>query len=180
VSEVDDQGTDVQRPEERIAALEAENRTLEANLEAVDDRLLRLAAEFDNWKKRAGREQAEAERRGREVVLRDAVDIVDGLQRALASLDEHTDAQAVRDGVSLLLRALQQKLERHGVRSIEATGRRFDPRLHDAIARAPRQDVDPGTVVSEVRKGYLMGDRLLRPAAVVVAEAPQPPAGAHP
>jgi molecular chaperone GrpE len=89
------------------------------------------------------------------------------------------DAQAVREGVSLVLRALQQKLDRHGIRSVEAAGERFDPRVHDAIARAPSPDVDPGTVLSEVQKGYFMGDRLLRPASVVVAETPRPSGGGH-
>jgi molecular chaperone GrpE len=159
-------------PDERIAALEAEKLELR-------DRMLRIAAEFDNWKKRARREQTDAEGKGRESVLRDMLEVIDNLERATASWESGgapADIQAVQQGVGLVLRQAYSKLERHDVKPVEAKGKPFDPRLHDAISQVPSPDVSPGTVLSELQKGYRIGDRLLRPASVVVAIAP--PAGA--
>jgi molecular chaperone GrpE len=159
-------------PDDRIAALEAEKLELR-------DRMLRIAAEFDNWKKRARREQTDAEGKGRESVLRDMLEVIDNLERATASWESGgapADIQAVQQGVGLVLRQAHSKLERHDVKPVEAKGKPFDPRLHDAISQVPSAELPPGTVLSELQKGYRIGDRLLRPASVVVAIAP--PAGA--
>jgi molecular chaperone GrpE len=157
--------------EERVAALEAEKQDLR-------DRMLRIAAEFDNWKKRARREQSDAESKGREAVLRDMLEVIDNLERATASWESGAgpvDVDAVKQGVGLVLRQAQSKLDRHDVKTVEAKGKPFDPRIHDAISQVPSPDVAPGTVISELQRGYRIGDRLLRPASVVVAIAP--PAG---
>jgi len=152
-------------PEERIAALEAEKQELR-------DRMLRIAAEFDNWKKRSRREQTDLETKARESVLRDLLEMIDNLERATASWQTGpVDAQAIKQGVQLVLRQGQSKLDRHDVKAIEAKGKPFDPREHDAISQVPSADVAPGTVLSELQKGYRIGDRLLRPASVVVAIA---------
>jgi molecular chaperone GrpE len=155
--------------EERIATLEREKQDLR-------DRMLRIAAEFDNWKKRSRREQAEAEGKAREAVLRDMLEVIDNLERANASWQTGpVDAQAIQQGVQLVLRQANSKLERHDVKPIEAKGKPFDPREHDAISQVPSPEVAPGTVVSELQKGYRIGERLLRPASVVVAIAPPSP-----
>jgi molecular chaperone GrpE len=159
----------------RIVALEAENRELDDERRALKDRLLRLAAEFENWKKRVDKERAEGERQAREAVFLDLLEAVDGIERALASLGDNRDPRAVREGINVVLRQLQQALARHGIAPVEAAGQRFDPRVHDAVARAPSRDVEPGTVVSELQKGYTVRDRLLRPASVVVSETAEPP-----
>jgi molecular chaperone GrpE len=153
---------------EAMAALEAERASLQ-------DRLLRLAAECDNWKKRAAREQEEAGRRAEEEVLREMLEVVDGLERAVAAMGDGA-LDPVREGVALVLRNLLQRLASHGIQPIGAVGHRFDPRLHDAVARAPSRDVAPGTVLAELQRGYTVRDRLLRPASVVVAETADPPA----
>jgi molecular chaperone GrpE len=155
------------RRHNKIVVATADERSAE-----LEDRLLRLAAEFDNWKKRIDREQAEAERRGRDAVLVDLLAVVDALESALASVDANAEAAKVRDGIALVLRDVRRRLERHGVSAIDATGRKFDPRIHEALARVPSRDVESGVVMDELRKGYMSGDRLLRPAAVVVAETP--------
>jgi molecular chaperone GrpE len=155
-------------PEERVTALEAEKLELR-------DRMLRIAAEFENWKKRSRREQSEAESKGKEVVLRDMLEVADNLERALAAA---TGADpSIQQGVQLVLRMFQNKLERHDVKPIEAKGTPFDPRMHDAISQVPTSEVPPGTVISELQKGYKIGDRLLRPATVVVGIAPPASAG---
>ena len=158
--------------EERIAALEAEKAD-------IKDRLLRVAADFDNWKKRARKDQADGEMRAKEGVLRDILEIADNLERATASWREDrgekdgkdNDAKSIRDGVELVLRQFRSKLERYQVKAIESVGLPFDPRFHEAISQAPSADAQPGSVLHELQKGYLIGEKLLRPAMVVVASA---------
>ncbi len=160
-------------PEERIATLEAEKGE-------IRDRMLRIAADFDNWKKRSRKEQADVEARAREAVLRDLLEVADNLERATASLGDgkQTDAKSVREGVDLVLRQFRSKLERYQVKPLEAVGQAFDPRYHEAISQTPTAEVKPGSIVHELQKGYLIGEKLLRPALVVVAAPPptSPPA----
>jgi molecular chaperone GrpE len=156
-------------PEQKIAALEAEKADLR-------DRMLRIAAEFENWKKRSRKEQTDAESKARESVLRDMLEVMDNLERATAATGGATDLQSVQQGIALVLRLFGQKLERYDIKPVEAKGKPFDPRLHEAISQVPSAEVAPGTVISELQKGYKLGDRLLRPAAVVVATVPPAPA----
>jgi len=157
-----------------VALLETEKADLR-------DRMLRIAADFDNWKKRSRKELTDTEARSREQVLRDFLEIVDNLERATASLGEgkEADPKAIRDGVDLVLRQFRNKLERYQVKVVEAKGQPFDPRLHEAISQAPTPDAKPGSVLHELQKGYMIGERLLRPAMVVVAVAPPAPAAAE-
>jgi molecular chaperone GrpE len=158
-------------PEERIAALEAEKADLR-------ERMLRFAADADNARKRARKEQADAELRIREAVLRDFLEIVDNLERATASFTPgaNGDAKSIREGVDLVLRQFRSKLERYQVKAVEAVGQPFDPRCHEAISQLPTAEAKPGSVVHELQKGYVIGERLLRPALVVVAAPPPAPA----
>ncbi|HSZ82616.1 MAG TPA: nucleotide exchange factor GrpE [Polyangia bacterium] len=153
-------------PEERIAALEAERNE-------AKDRMLRVAADFENFKKRARISQTEAETTARERVLRDVLDVADNLERAT---DAHgagaADVESVLKGVTLVLRVIQQKLERHEVRPFESKGQVFDPRIHEAISRVESAEVPAGAVAVELQKGYRIGDKLLRPAMVSVSSGP--------
>jgi molecular chaperone GrpE len=151
-------------PEERVAALEVEKND-------IRERMLRIAAEFENFKKRVRREQSEAEVKSRETVLRDILEVIDNLERAV-SFSEASDPKALQQGVQLVLRLFQSKLERYDVKAFESKGQPFDPRVHDAISQVPTADAPPGAVVNEVQKGYRIGERLLRPAMVAVAVAP--------
>ena len=153
-------------PEERITAIEGEKAE-------IYDRMLRIAADFDNWKKRARRDQADGEMQAKESVLRDFLEIVDSLERATIvwADGKEIDAKSVRDGVDLVLRQFRSKLERYDVKPMEATGVPFDPRMHEAVSQVPSATVTPGLVLHELQKGYLIGEKLLRPAMVVVAAA---------
>jgi len=160
-------------PEERIALLETEKAD-------IKDRMLRIAADFDNYKKRARKDQSDGETRARESVLRDFLEIADNLERATSSWEgekngKHSDAKSIRDGVELVLRQFRSKLERYQVKVIESLGQPFDPRFHEAISQAPSAEAKPGSVLHELQKGYLVGERLLRPAMVVVAAAAPAP-----
>ncbi len=152
--------------EERIALLETEKSE-------IRDRMLRIAADFDNWKKRARKDQSDGEMRAKESVLRDFLEIADNLERATASWTEgkDSDAKSIRDGVELVLRQFRSKLDRYQVRPIDSLGLAFDPRFHEAISQAPSAEAKPGSVLHELQKGYLIGEKLLRPALVVVASA---------
>jgi molecular chaperone GrpE len=157
-------------PEERLATLQAER-------DEVKDRMLRIAAEFENWKKRARKEQTDAVAEARERVLKDVLEVVDNHERATGAQAQATgngsvDGAAVLKGVTLVLRLLQQKLERYEVRPFEAQGQVFDPRVHEAISRVESDDVPAGAVAAELQKGYRVGERLLRPALVSVSSGP--------
>ena len=164
----------IQTPEERVAALTAER-------DEMKDRMLRIAAEFENWKRRARKEQDDGEAKVRESVLRDMLDVIDNLERAVGAFGEGAsvapgapapDAAAVLKGVALVLRVFQSKLERHNVKAFASRGEPFDPRLHEAISRVPTAEVPAGSVAVELQRGYRIGDKLLRPAMVSVAVAP--------
>jgi molecular chaperone GrpE len=135
---------------------------------AEDDRLLRLAADFDNYKKRAARERQEYVALANERLLKELLPVVDDLERALQAADEHEEAQ-LEEGVRLVYKALQSLLERNGVSEIEADGK-FDPHVHEALLTQPAEYKEQGDVVDVLQKGYKLGDRVVRPARVIVAE----------
>lgn len=156
---------------------------LTAERDDMKDRMLRIAAEFENWKRRARKEQDDAEAKVREAVLRDMLDVIDNLERAVGAFDGSAgnkgapapDGAAVLKGVNLVLRLFQSKLERYNVKPIAARGEPFDPKIHEAISRVETADVPPGAVAVELQRGYRIGERLLRPAMVSVATAPAKP-----
>jgi molecular chaperone GrpE len=174
-----DQATPEPSPELQIPAATAEERVaaLQTERDEIKDRMLRIAADFENWKKRSRKEQTDAETRVREQVLKDMLEVVDNLERATSAYVENgsVDGAAVLKGVNLVLRLFQSKLERYNVKPFEAKGQPFDPRVHEAISQVPTADVAPGTVANELQKGYRIGDKLLRPAIVAVATAPAKP-----
>jgi molecular chaperone GrpE len=136
----------------------------------VDDRYLRLAADFDNYRKRMVREQLEMSRRAAERLVTELLPVLDDLERALVAAEEHEEAK-LEEGVRLVHRALADALRREGLAEIETNGR-FDPHVHEALLSQP-SDAEEGTVIQVIQKGYRLGDRVLRPARVVVAAAPE-------
>jgi molecular chaperone GrpE len=154
-------------PEERLASLAAERDELK-------DRMLRIAAEFENWKKRARKEQTDSVAEARERVLKEMLEVVDYLERAVATGNGGVDGAAVLKGVDLVLRLLKQKLERYEVRPFDAAGQPFDPRLHEAVSRVEHAEIPAGSVAAELQKGYRVGERLLRAAMVSVSAGAKP------
>ena len=134
------------------------------------DRLLRVSAEFENYRKRMERERREASERATAVVLEELLPVVDDFERALDA-GTGADADAYREGVAIIHRQLTDLLTRRGVRAIGALGADFDPRLHQAVIYEPAPDRRDGEVIEELRRGYRLGDRLLRPSMVKVAKA---------
>jgi molecular chaperone GrpE len=145
--------------DDRLAAAEAKAE------EHLND-LKRLAAEFENYKKRAAREQAALSTRATERLVKELLPIVDDLERALEAAEEHEEAK-LEEGVRLVHRQLASALEREGLAEIETNGK-FDPHVHEALLSQP-SEADEGSVIEVLQKGYRLGDRVLRPARVVVA-----------
>jgi len=141
--------------------------------EAVEsERFLRLAAEFDNYRKRTGREFSELIRGANSRLLRDLIDIVDNFERALQSNDSGGNAEAYRKGVGLIYNQLQDFLKREQVAPIETVGQPFNPDLHDALLQQESSEYDEGIIIQEVQKGYYLHDRVLRHARVIVSAGP--------
>jgi molecular chaperone GrpE len=137
-----------------------------------DERLLRLAADFENYKKRAAREREEYVAHANERLVKDLLPILDDLERALAAAEQHEEAQ-LEEGVRLVHRSLAQLLQRNGVQEI-ATDGKFDPHVHEALLSQP-SEAEEGSVIDVVQKGYTLADRVVRPARVVIAAAaPEP------
>src|SRR2546423_5051623 len=144
---------------DEVAALQAER-------DELFDRLQRLAAEFDNFRKRNARENAALTERANERLVKELIPILDDLARALEAASEHEEAK-LEEGVRLVHRALSGLLTKEGLAEIETQGK-FDPHVHEALLSQP-SDKDEGSVIEVVQKGYKLGDKVLRPARVVVA-----------
>jgi molecular chaperone GrpE len=144
---------------------------LAAERDQLRDRLLRTTAEFDNYRKRVDRDRKEMAERAAESVLTEILPIIDDLERALAASDTGEGADPYRRGVELIHKQLLDLLTRRGVTPIETTGATFDPHLHQAVSSEPSADHQEGEIIEEFRRGYRLGERLLRPAMVKVATA---------
>jgi molecular chaperone GrpE len=147
---------------DEVAALQAER-------DELFDRLQRLAAEFDNFRKRSAREQAALSERANERLVKELIPILDDLGRALEAATEHEELK-LEEGVRLVHRSLSGLLTREGLAEIETDGK-FDPHVHEALLSQPSEE-EEGSVIEVVQKGYKLGDKVLRPARVVVAAPP--------
>ena len=135
---------------------------------APDDAYLRLAADFDNYRKRVARDQAALSQRANERLLNELLPILDDLERALEAAAQHEEAK-LAEGVQLVHQSLRGLVERHGLREIETEGV-FDPHVHEALLTQPGDGVEEGSVLQVLQKGYKLGDKVLRPSRVIVAE----------
>jgi molecular chaperone GrpE len=164
--------------EEQIAAATAEPLTAAVQeVAALKDKLLRALAEMENLRRRTEREVTDARLYGVTTFARDILNVADNMHRALNALDtglrEQADAgvKALLDGVELTERELLNVLEKHGVKKLEPIGQKFDPNRHQAMYEVSDASVPAGHVVQVMQAGYLIGDRVLRPALVAVAKS---------
>ena len=174
VNDLDDLGAAEGQPStdagETTAAGDDLSKAVEER-EQLRDRLLRTTAEFDNFRKRVDRDRREMADRAAESLLLVLLPVVDDLERALAAEATGEGADAYRRGVELIHKQLSELLARRGVKVLDALGADFDPHLHQAVASEPADEHRDGEVVAVLRTGYLLNDRLLRPAMVKVAQA---------
>jgi molecular chaperone GrpE len=139
------------------------------------DRLLRTAADFENFKKRAARERQEGIRFANESLIEKLVPVLDNFDQAMAAAAQvgaADSATSLQAGIAMILQQLKTVLKEAGLEEIDATGRPFDPNWHEAVSQKETTEVPDGYVVQQLRKGYKLRDRLLRPAGVVVARKP--------
>jgi molecular chaperone GrpE len=172
-------GRAAERSSPSHGALEREVAALQQEKAQLEDRWLRLQADFENHRKRTLREKQEALSYGHELVVKDLLPVVDNLERAIehASASSGADFEGMLQGVELVRRELLAVLAKHGVSPIEAEGEVFDPNLHEALAQMEDDRVPAGRIGRMLQKGYRLRDRLLRPARVMVSKGPgHPPA----
>jgi molecular chaperone GrpE len=162
----DEVRTDEQQVEQDEPTLEERLAEAEAKAEEHLNDLKRLAAEFDNYRKRAARDQESLVARAHERLVKELLPVLDDLERALEACD--SEPGSVEDGVRLVHRELSDALAKEGLSEIETNGR-FDPHVHEALLSQP-SDKEEGTIVDVLQKGYRLGDRVLRPARVVVSQ----------
>jgi molecular chaperone GrpE len=154
----------------------ADQRTLQAELAGERDRYLRLAADFDNFRKRTAREAERSAAAQKEAFIRDLLPVIDNLERALAS-DVSTSPEQLRRGVQMTLQQLTQLLRLHGVEPEESVGRPFDPRYHEAVSVRHDPSQPDHVILETFQRGYRRGNEVFRPAKVVVNGPTSRPSG---
>jgi len=169
-----------EQPEEPATTIVALNVALEAaqeEIESLNDRALRASAEVENARKRADRSVANAHKFALEKFTGDLLPVIDSFERALEAAEalasENDAAGSTVEGIELSLRLLNEALGRHGVEAIDPVGEPFNPSFHEAMSMVPNPDAEPGSVLQVVQKGYTLNERLVRPARVLVAKAPE-------
>jgi molecular chaperone GrpE len=157
-------------PAEELKAILQER---EKEIEALKEKLLYQQAEFENFKKLKSKEKQEALRFGNEMLIKELLPVIDNLERAIEHAGKSEEARSITEGVALTLSGFLKVLEKSNVSRIDAMGKKFDPNLHEAVYQEEKAGVEPGAIVGEFQKGYVMEGRLLRPSMVSVAKRPE-------
>lgn len=157
---------------------QSKGRDLMEKLKDQHERMLRAAADLENYKKRALKEKEEIQKYGAEKLLKDFLPVLDNFDRALEHAEKGGDLESLTRGVQMTRKLFEDTLAKHGVKAFSSLGQPFDPRLQEAMQQVESNEVPPNHVVFELVRGYTLNDRLIRPALVSVAKAPAPPAEA--
>ncbi|MGH8508305.1 MAG: nucleotide exchange factor GrpE [Gammaproteobacteria bacterium] len=160
-------------PAARIDALQIAFDQAARKADQYRDELLRARAEMENVIKRSNKELTNAHKYALEQFIADLLPVKDSLDLGRAATDQTADVAALRAGLDLTVKMLDTTLTKHGVKVIDPNGERFNPEFHQAMTVQESRDSAPGTVLGVVQKGYLLNDRLIRPAMVIVAKAPE-------
>ncbi|OIN96352.1 MAG: nucleotide exchange factor GrpE [Deltaproteobacteria bacterium CG1_02_45_11] len=168
----DSDKVDTIRSDNQIKEMEDELEAAKQEAKEAYDRFLRVSAEFENYKKRSAREMNEFRKYANESFIKAMLPVVDNLERAINLLSNNESVNnSVIDGVDMTHKEMLKVLETFGTKSIESLEKLFDPSFHQAVMQEEAEDVEENTVLKELQKGYLIHDRLLRPAMVVVSKA---------
>lgn len=174
-SQVNDAEKESEIPREDVSSDEDLGKKLqEAESEAKEthDKYLRLYADFENYKKRTAREMQDFKKYATETLLKEMLTIVDNLALAIQASNEHTsEKNGIVEGVDMTLKQVLDILEKHNVKPIESVGNPFDPRYHEAFLQEESDEHPDNTVIRELQRGYMLHDRLLRPAVVAVSKS---------
>lgn len=162
---------DAKRPEAAEAELERSKiEELRSKLDATTDQMLRIAAEFENYKKRVQREQTELMKYAGENIIKDLIPILDNFERAINSAKSNSSSDSLHQGIDLIYKQLTELLKQRGVSQIEAVGKKFDPNLHEAVLQVASNEYPENTVIAEFQKGYILNNRVVRPSIVSVSK----------
>ena len=155
---------------DQLADLQARAAKAEENW----DRLLRTAADFENFKRRAARDKQDAVRFANQSLMEKLMPILDSMEMAMASIQNSPDeaARSLQTGLTMIHQQFKNALAESGLEEVDATGKKFDPQWHEAVSEQETAEAEEGHVIQQLRKGYKLRDRLLRPASVVVAKSP--------
>jgi molecular chaperone GrpE len=171
--EVVDSSLPSETGQQELAELREKLQSKEQESKENYERYLRQVAEVDNFKKRVNREKEDAIRYANENLIKDILPVMDNLERAIAHAQGGGNGKPLVEGVEMVLRGLLDVFSKHGVAQVPAVGEIFDPGKHEAMAQVESSQYQPNTVINEHHRGYLLRDRLLRPALVTIAKAPQ-------
>jgi molecular chaperone GrpE len=149
---------------------DSQEKQAQEELQIYQDKYIRLAAEFENYKRRAQRDQSDAIRYANESLLKKLLSTLDNLERAIQCGKDAGTTGSLLEGVELTHKQFLETVEKLGVRQVSSTGSLFDPNMHQAVAQVESETTEPNTVVEEFQKGYFLHDRILRPAMVTVAK----------
>ena len=170
-SDEGEKGSNQSGAEAQIAELVAKNETLAKDLDAEKNAHLRSLADFQNFRRRKEEELKSASLTSNKEMITALLPVLDNFERALGAAEKNQSYDALIGGVKLTLRQIQDYLKKQGVTPIEAVGKEFDPALHDAVMRVEDSDQPENTVVEELQRGYILHDKVLRPAMVKVARS---------
>lgn len=160
---------DSENPEENNSNLDDECEKLRAELADLNNKYIRMAADFDNYRKRQAQERESLLKYGAAETMTKLLAVLDTFERAKESLKDIDDAKSVKESYEVAFKQLLDTLKKAGLETIDALGAEFDPNLHEAIAQTPTNEHPDNTVISQMQTGYKLGDRVLRPALVNVA-----------
>ncbi len=169
--EVDTPDTDTESETQQIEETQevSQEEALRQRVAELEDKLLRSAAEFENYRKRIARQYEDMVRSANDPVMLELLDIIDNFERALNHAGNNTDFESLRKGTELILNQMTSLLKKYDITPIEAIGKTFDPNLHDAMMQVESDDYDEGVVAMEMSRGYRQGDRILRHSKVGVS-----------
>lgn len=156
-------------PEELLAKSKAETK-------AMKEKMLRVAADFENYRRRSNKEMDDARKRGTQTAIKDLLPVFDNLERATAHVDDTTDAKSMADGLRMVHKQFIDVLGKMGIARVEALGQGFDPSVHESIQYEHSDEYEAGLVMNVLQPGYKQGDLLIRPALVQVSRGPAPAA----
>ncbi len=155
-----------------LKEMETKIKSLEEEAKETYDRFLRVSAEFENYKKRSAREMSEFKKFANESLIKELLLVVDNMERAInSSKDEGNSNNGLVEGIDMTLKELLKIFEKFGVKQVESMGKPFDPNFHQAVMQQENDEHPNNTVINELQKGYIINERLLRPAMVVVSMA---------
>lgn len=171
-NEAKDEQAEADSPEEKSdGAKNDEYEKLKADYDTLNNQYLRLAADFENFRKRQEQERESLLRYGAETALKKMIEVLDNFERGEKALENVEDCRQVKESFNLIHKQVIETLSKLGLEQIEAAGKEFDPNFHEAVMRTPTGEHPENTIVAELQKGYKLGDKVLRPALVNVASA---------